>query len=165
VDVDPLILYRRALGSFATGVTVVTADDAAGPVGITANSFTSVSLEPPLVLWCLGDDSARHALFAATPRFVINVLPAEARALADRFAWGDARLTPEEVARGASGAPGLEGVLTRLECETRKRIRLGDHLAIVGEVTGFHTLGGDGLVFFRGTYGRATDPIEPARLE
>ncbi len=152
---DPSMHYRRALGAFATGVCVITAEDSEGPVGLTVNSFTSVSLDPPLVLWCLGDESDRRHLFSQAPRFVINILSAEDRAHSERFAWGAAWLEPGELDRGEHGAPLLKGALSRLECETRERIRLGDHLVIVGEVVHFDTRAGDGLVYFRGRYGRA----------
>jgi flavin reductase (DIM6/NTAB) family NADH-FMN oxidoreductase RutF len=155
VDAEQSVLYRRALGTFATGVTVVTAEDSQGPLGLTVNSFTSVSLDPPLVLWCLAEESDRRHVFGAAPRFVINVLAAEDRQHSERFAWGACWLEHAELDRGASGAPRLKGALTHLECETRERIVLGDHLVIVGEVTAFDSREGEGLLFFRGQYGRA----------
>jgi flavin reductase (DIM6/NTAB) family NADH-FMN oxidoreductase RutF len=155
VAADPSMLYRRALGTFATGVTVITAEDAQGPLGLTVNSFTSVSLEPPLILWCLGDESDRRHLFSTTPHFVVNVLAAEDRAHSARFAWGGFRLEPGEVERGPGNAPRLRGALSWLECETRERIQLGDHLVIVGKVVRFDAREGDGLLFFRGGYGAA----------
>lgn len=155
MDADPSVLYRRALGTFATGVTVITAENSQGPLGLTVNSFTSVSLDPPLVLWCLDEKSDRHHAFAEAPRFVINVLGAEDRQHSERFAWGACWLEHAELDRGQSGAPRLKGALTHLECETRERITLGDHLVIVGEVTAFDSREGEGLLFFRGRYGRA----------
>ena len=157
---DPSLLYRRALGTFATGVTVITAEDGQGgpgrAVGLTVNSFTSVSLKPPLVLWCLGDASDRRHLFAKAKRWVVNVLAAEDKAHSERFAWGACRLEPGDIAPGAGkGPPRLAGALTSLECKTTKRIQLGDHLVIVGEVKAIETRDGEGLLFFRGGYGRA----------
>ena len=81
--------YRRALGGFATGVCVVTAHTSEGPLGITVNSFTSVSLNPPLILWCLDQKSWRHDAFAAADRFAVHMLPVDDKALSDRFAWID----------------------------------------------------------------------------
>ncbi len=155
MDQDPSILYRRALAAFATGVTVMTAEDADGPLGLTANSFTSVSLTPPLVLWCLHNQSDRRHVFHAATRFAINVLAAGDRVLSDRFAKGAHRLEAGEFDRGPSGAPLLKGALTRLECVTHKHLELGDHTVIVGEVTAFDTRDGDALLFFRGRYGFA----------
>jgi flavin reductase (DIM6/NTAB) family NADH-FMN oxidoreductase RutF len=154
VDADSSLIYRRALGTFATGVTVVTAEDAVGPLGLTVNSFTSVSLEPPLILWCMGDESDRRHLFSTTPVFVVNVLAAEDQEHSARFAWGACRLEPDDMDPSEPGLPRLRGALARFECSTRDRIQLGDHLVIVGEVTRFETREGDGLVFFRGRYGR-----------
>jgi flavin reductase (DIM6/NTAB) family NADH-FMN oxidoreductase RutF len=160
VDADASIAYRRALGAFATGVTVVVAEDGPAAIGLTVNSFVSISLEPRLVLWSLGDECDRRHLFSAAPRFTINILAAEELALCERFAWGDARLNPDEILRTPLGLAGLNGALTTLECEAREHVRLGDHLAIVSEVMGYSTREGDGLLFFRGGYGRAM--IEPS---
>ncbi|HWE46271.1 MAG TPA: flavin reductase family protein [Caulobacteraceae bacterium] len=153
---DPTLPYRAALSAFATGVTVVVAEDETGPVGLTVNSLASVSLEPRLVLWCLGDECDRRALFGAADRFTINVLAAEDMALCERFAWGDARLEPHEVRLAPSGASGLKGALTILDCQAHTKIGLGDHMVIVGRVMDFETRPGDGLLFFRGGYGRAS---------
>ncbi len=155
MDADPTIPYRRALGAFATGVTVVVAEDETGPVGLTVNSFASVSLEPRLVLWCLGDECDRRNLFSGAHLFTINVLAADDIELCERFAWGNSRLDPEEVRLAPSGAAGLKGALTTLDCRRQTLIGLGDHRLIVGEVTDFETRAGDGLLFFRGGYGRA----------
>ena len=156
MDADPTLPYRAALSAFATGVTVIVAEDETGPVGLTVNSLASVSLEPPLVLWCLGDQCDRRALFSSADRFTINVLAAEDMALCKRFAWGDARLEPEETRLAPSGAAGLKGALTILDCVSHTKIGLGDHMVIVGQVLDFETRPGDGLLFFRGGYGRAS---------
>jgi flavin reductase (DIM6/NTAB) family NADH-FMN oxidoreductase RutF len=156
VDADPTLAYRSALSAFATGVTVVVAEDETGPVGLTVNSLASVSLQPRLVLWCLGDECDRRALFGGADRFTINVLAAEDTELCERFAWGNARLEPHEVRLAPSGAAGLKGALTMLDCRSHTRIGLGDHQVIVGQVLDFETRPGDGLLFFRGGYGRAS---------
>lgn len=154
MDAESTIAYRRALGTFATGVTVITAEDPEGPLGLTVNSFTSVSLEPRLILWCLGDESDRYETFSQADGFVVNVLGAEDRSRALRFAWGDFRIGQSELEIGHRG-PRLKGSIAWLECETRERIRLGDHLAIVGEVVRYDVREGEGLLFFRGAYGAA----------
>lgn len=146
--------YRRALGSFATGVTVVTAEDREGPLGLTVNSFTSVSLEPRLVLWCLDDICDRRHVFHTAERFAVNVLAAEDHEHSRRFSRGAGRLEAAEMEEGRTGVPLLKGALARFECETRERIQMGDHQIIIGEVIAYDARDGDGLVFFRGRYGR-----------
>ncbi len=153
--------YRRALGAFATGVCVVTADSPAGPLGITVNSFTSVSLTPRLVLWCLDERSDRWPVFAAAERFAIHVLPSTDRPLASRFAKGVSLLGEGEFVRPADHSPPcLPEALVRFECLTHDRIQMGDHLIIVGRVETFHDAGGEALTFFRGRYGAASEPTE-----
>ena len=95
-DAFDIAAYRQALGGFATGVCVVTAHTDEGPFGITVNSFTSVSLRPPLILWCLDRASWRHDAFATADRFAVHVLPVEDREMSDRFAWGVCRLSSDE---------------------------------------------------------------------
>jgi flavin reductase (DIM6/NTAB) family NADH-FMN oxidoreductase RutF len=150
--------YRRALGGFATGVCVVTAHTEEGPFGITVNSFTSVSLNPPLVLWCLDRASDRHDAFAAADRFAVHMLPAEDREMSDRFAWGVCRLSSDEFDSNSAEPPRLKNALTRLDCVASQRIVMGDHLTIVGAVRGFETRPGAALVYYRGRYGVAPEP-------
>ena len=158
---DPVfdsVAYRRALGGFATGVCVVTAHTVEGPLGITVNSFTSVSLNPPLVLWCLDQKSWRHDAFAAADRFAVHMLPVEDRDMSDRFAWGVSRLSAEEFDSTSIEPPRLKNALTRLVCTTHDRIVMGDHLTIVGEVEAFETRPGAALTYYRGRYGVAAEP-------
>ena len=150
--------YRRALGGFATGVCVVTAHTEEGPYGITVNSFTSVSLDPPLVLWCLDRKSDRHDAFAAAERFAIHMLPVEDREMSDRFAWGVCRLSSDEFDSQSPEPPRLMNALTRLECVATDRIVLGDHLVVVGAVERFETRPGAALTYYRGRYGVALEP-------
>lgn len=156
-QITEAVAYRRALGGFATGVCVVTADTVDGSLGITINSFTSVSLEPRLVLWCLDERSQRRRAFADVERFSIHVLGADDRHMAARFARGNCVLSPDEFDRVEGGPPRLRGVLTRLDCRTRRSIGLGDHVAVVGEVEGFTAEEGDALVFYRGRFGRLSE--------
>ncbi len=127
---------RAALGRFATGVTIVTAKAANGRmVGLTANSFNSVSLNPPLVLWSLSRSAASMATFAEGSHYAINVLGAHQRELAERFAAkGVDRWQGVRYHEGASGAPLLEGTVAVFECFNRSRYDEGDHVIFVGEV-------------------------------
>ena len=150
--------YRRALGGFATGVCVVTAHTGEGPLGITVNSFTSVSLKPPLVLWCLDRASDRHNAFASADRFAVHMLPAEDREMSDRFAWGVCRLSSDEFDSSSAEPPRLKNAVTRLDCVATERIVMGDHLTIVGAVQSFETVSGPALIYYRGRYGVAPEP-------
>lgn len=149
--------YRRALGAFATGVCVVTADSDQGPLGLTINSFTSVSLEPRLILWCLDERSERWSAFAAADRFAVHVLAAVDRARAARFARGVAILSEGEFDRRADGPPRLPHVLARFDCATHERIGMGDHMIVVGRVESFSVEEGSALTFWRGRYGMLGD--------
>lgn len=148
--------YRRALSAFATGVVLVTArDDRGRPVGLIANSFTSVSLEPPRILWCLGDRSDRGVWFRKAERFAVNILGAEDEAIARRYtARGRHHLDPDDV-EGDEPLPAVRGALTVLRCRTTDRLPIADHLVIVGEVESFQGREGPGLTYFRSAWGRA----------
>jgi flavin reductase (DIM6/NTAB) family NADH-FMN oxidoreductase RutF len=146
--------FRRVCGRFATGVIVATVLDAQGqPHGLTVNSFASVSLEPPLVLLCLGRDVSVMDAFAATRFFGINVLAACQRELAERFArHGLDRFAGVAWRRGETGAPLLEGVLATLECAVHQRIAAGDHEILLGEALYTGAAEGAPLVFFASGY-------------
>jgi flavin reductase (DIM6/NTAB) family NADH-FMN oxidoreductase RutF len=128
--------FRAALGMFATGVTIVTARAADGQViGLTANSFNSVSLSPPLVLWSLSRAAASLAVFSAGSHYAINVLAADQKALAERFALrGTDRWKGVTFDEGAGGAPRLHGAAAVVVCFNRSRYEEGDHVIFVGEV-------------------------------
>lgn len=128
--------FRAALGMFATGVTVITARGSRGElVGLTASSFNSVSLEPPLVLWSLSRRSASMATFQSGTHYAINVLAAKQLALAERFAQRQRdRWEGVSWRLGASGAPLLEGAVAHFECHNRSRYNEGDHIIFVGQV-------------------------------
>lgn len=150
--------YRKALGSFATGVCVVTADGPQGPTGITVNSFASVSLEPRLVLWCLDERSERVPTFLNAQQFAIHVLSADDMDVAKRFARGDAVLKPGEFIRSDLGLPCLKRSLARFECALHERIVLGDHIVLVGRVEQFDGSDGMALTYFRSRFGLAAEP-------
>lgn len=147
--------FRNALGCFATGVTVVTTvTDAGEPVGLTANSFSSVSLDPPLVLFCLDRASHNIGAFRAAGRFAVNVLGEDQRDLSVRFSTtiGD-RWDGVVWERWETGAPVLNGCLAALDCETEAIHEGGDHVIIVGRVQRLAaTTDGKPLLYFRGNY-------------
>lgn len=128
--------FRTALGMFATGVTIVTARAANGRVvGLTANSFNSVSLTPPLVLWSLSQAAASMAVFSTGSHYAINILSVEQHALAQRFATKNLdRWAGVEYTEGHGGAPLLAGAAATFECFNRSRYDEGDHVIFVGEV-------------------------------
>ena len=157
---------RAAFGQFATGVTVVTTRAADGRrVGLTVNSFTSVSLDPPLVLWCLARSTASFAAFLTAPRFAINVLSIRQRAIAQRFASREVdRFAGVETSVGLGGMPLLQGGIAHFVCRRADQHAAGDHVVFVGEVEHFERFDGDPLVFHAGAYRvAAPHPEQPVR--
>lgn len=146
--------FRNALGEFATGVTVVTAHGADGrAVGVTINSFASVSLEPALVLWSLGRHSSALAVFESCSHYAINVLAADQAEFSQRFSQpGRDELSGIDLSIGAAGAPILPGCCAWFECRNEMRYPGGDHLIFVGAVESFHRQEKQPLVFHRGRY-------------
>ena len=128
--------FRTALAMFATGVTIVTARTAdGGLVGLTANSFNSVSLNPPLVLWSLAKAAASMPAFSTGSHYAINILAADQKELAKRFATKDVnRFAGVAFVDGVGGAPLLAGAAATFECFNRSRYDEGDHVIFVGEV-------------------------------
>lgn len=145
---------RDCLGLFATGVTVITCSDARGEArGITANSFSSVSLSPPLILWNIAKSSLSLQAFLAAKHFGINVLRAEQRAMSQHFAQSRPNLfqdIPYDLSEHS--VPRLSQTLANFECATRQIHDCGDHYIIVGEVLSFSSADGDPLLFFGGQY-------------
>ena len=129
--------FRATLSQFATGVTIVTAMDAQGQkIGLTANSFNSVSLTPPLVLWSLSKQSSSMPGLLTASSYAINVLAGDQRVLAERFARkGVDRFEGVDWRPGLSGAPLIQGAVASFECRPRSHHDEGDHLIFVGEVT------------------------------
>lgn len=147
--------FRAALGMFATGVTIVTARSASGePVGLTANSFNSVSLSPPLVLWSLARAAGSMAAFSTGSHYAINILAADQKDLAERFALkGADRWAGVHFVEGAGGAPLLAGAAATFECFNRSRYEEGDHVIFVGEVERCsHREGASPLLFHGGRF-------------
>ncbi len=149
--------FRQIMGQYATGVTVVTATGADGnPVGLTANSVTSVSLTPPLVLVCLSRESESLERIMESGGFAVNVLGSEQHDIASRFAGKDRSSRWEGVEHHLleSGRPILNEVLAWLDCTIFERFEVGDHVILVGEAVAGDIAGGDPLLFFGGQYGR-----------
>jgi len=152
-DLEAQKKLREALGSFATGVTVVTTTTPDGRrIGLTANSFTSVSLDPPLVLWSLNRRSANLDTFRCADHFAINVLSAAQHALCWRFArptegdrFDGVALTPSRLQ-----LPVIEDSLATFECSKYDMYEAGDHVVFVGRVEDFSKGSGDALIFSAG---------------
>ena len=146
--------FRDALGRFATGVTVVTILAASGPMGMTANSFASVSLDPPLVLWSPARASSRFDLFAGAEHFAIHVLAAEQADLAGRFTRGGDGFDGLAYRSGPEGVPLLPQPLARFDCRRAAIHDGGDHVIVVGRVLRAAMRPGEPLLFSQGRFGR-----------
>ncbi|HEX4896498.1 MAG TPA: flavin reductase [Solimonas sp.] len=157
VAVDPME-FRKALGSFATGVTIITTRAPDGtPLGLTVNSFNSVSLNPPLVLWSLANTSLSMAAFEAAPYWAVHVLATDQEALSGRFARkGEDKFAGVPVEEGVGGIPLLTGCTARFQCRAAFRYDGGDHVIFVGEVEAFDRTEAAPLVFHSGKYAHAT---------
>ena len=147
--------FRQAVGAFTTGVTVVTTSDEAGVrYGLTANSFTSVSLEPPLVLFCVGERAPSLDGFASSQHFAINVLASDQEDIARRFA----RPAPDKFAglawrTGIFGAPLLDRCIAHIECKLEHVVPGGDHVIVIGRVHRVRVYAGEPLIFHRSRFG------------
>jgi flavin reductase (DIM6/NTAB) family NADH-FMN oxidoreductase RutF len=146
--------FRQALGYFAAAVTVVTVNrEEGGPAGITVTAFSSLSLEPPLVLVCIDKRAKLHAAFQKGSAFAVNILKDDQEAVSRRFASSE----PEQFreigyTNGPLGAPLIQGVVCAIECKIVDLLPGGDHTIIVGEVDGTRVNEGKPLLYFRGGY-------------
>jgi 3-hydroxy-9,10-secoandrosta-1,3,5(10)-triene-9,17-dione monooxygenase reductase component len=162
--------FRVALGAFATGVTIVTTRDGEGrDVGLTANSFNSVSLDPPMVLWSLARGARSLPAFLAASHFAVHVLAADQEELSMRFAArGSEKFAGVDLERGVAQIPLLRGCAARFQCRTAFRHEAGDHMIFVGEVEEFDRSDLPELLFHRGRYSlavpKATSPVPPAEF-
>jgi flavin reductase (DIM6/NTAB) family NADH-FMN oxidoreductase RutF/DNA-binding IclR family transcriptional regulator len=145
---------RRCLGEFVTGVTVVTAIGPDGlPCGLTANSFSSVSLDPPLILWSLRFNATNFAIFSAAEFFAVNILAEDQVEVSNRFAKsGPDRFAGISVSVGAEGVPLLDGAVAQLECKKEASYPGGDHLVFIGRVLRIRGTDRKPLALRRGTY-------------
>lgn len=146
---------RRAFSRFGTGVTVVTTQTPEGPLGMTVNSFSSVSLSPPMVLWSAATRSKRHDAFAQAKHFCIHVLAVDQLTLANHFATQGHDFSNIPWAPGPNNAPTLADVLALFHCDTHAVHPAGDHSIILGQVTHASERRGEdpGLLFERGNFG------------
>jgi flavin reductase (DIM6/NTAB) family NADH-FMN oxidoreductase RutF len=155
--------FRQVLGHFATGVAVITADTAAGPVGMAVSSFTSVSLEPPLVAFLPDKSSTSWPKIRDAGTFCVNILSADQRRLCAQFARkGNDKFAGVIWHPAASGAPILSGGMAWIDCELTQTFESGDHYIAIGRVLQLEAADyGVPLVFFQGGYGHLTAPGEP----
>jgi flavin reductase (DIM6/NTAB) family NADH-FMN oxidoreductase RutF len=147
--------FRKAMGSFATGVTIITVDLDGEVHGMTANAFASVSLDPPLVLVCVDQSARTHAHLHARKRFGINVLAEDQRKISEYYALPLEEQVEEPAARfdrTTHGTPVLHGALTYLECRLQTAENAGDHTIFIAEVEDVVVREGKPLLFFRSKY-------------
>lgn len=149
--------FRNALGRFATGIAVITTLARDGnPVGLTANSFSAVSLAPPLILWCLGKHATSLPAFCDCTYFAINILEAGQRDLSHRFATpAQDKFAGLDWVPGIGGIPVLRGSLARFECRNAEQYDGGDHTIFIGAVERYSHTDGDPLLFNAGKYATA----------
>lgn len=155
---DPKAL-REAFGAFMTGVTIVTACGPDGaPAGLTANSFTSVSLDPPLLLVCVARQSHSLLIIQRAGGFAVNILAEHQQDLSNRFArQTEDRFADIDWAPGPFGAPVLSGVCGWFDCRLHDQVTAGDHVILIGKVEGFDHAGGAPLGYARGGYFSLSD--------
>jgi flavin reductase (DIM6/NTAB) family NADH-FMN oxidoreductase RutF len=156
---DPYRPLKDAFGRFATGVTVAGCRSPEGaPVLMTVNSFSSVSLEPPLVLWCIESGASSFPAFMGADAYSISVLHAGQQTLSDRFArYGTEPLKPEEFETWVTGAPILKDHLAAFDCRITDRHKAGDHVILVAEVVEFEARAGSPLLYFASRYAQGPE--------
>ena len=147
-------LFRAVMGRFASGITVITARDAAGtPHGMTVSAFSSLSLDPPLVLVCIADDATMAPLLDRAESYAVNVLASTQEALSRRFAGKvDDRFAGVGYQAGKLGDPILDDVLAWLQCRVVARHPAGDHVIVIGQVEAAGVGDGKPLLYYRGGY-------------
>ncbi|WIY25259.1 flavin reductase family protein [Parasedimentitalea psychrophila] len=145
--------FRNALGCFGTGVTIVTTLTSRGPLAITVNSFTSVSMDPALLLWCPAKRSLRHDAFVSADRFAVHVVAEDQLELARHFALNGEDFDTVDWQPNDEGTPTLSGCIARFECRHFGCHPGGDHSIVIGAVHRVTTRPGKGLIFKHGLYG------------
>jgi flavin reductase (DIM6/NTAB) family NADH-FMN oxidoreductase RutF len=150
IEIDTKKALRNALGHFATGVTIVTTHTADGPVGITVNSFSSVSLEPALTLWSIDRNGNRYDVFANATHYAIHVLSAEQKDLAFAIAKDMRNFGDSKIHLSDAGVPIIDGCIAVFECSQTARYPGGDHDIILGEIQAYETFDGPALGFYKG---------------
>jgi flavin reductase (DIM6/NTAB) family NADH-FMN oxidoreductase RutF len=158
--------FRKAMGQFATGVTIITVDLEGEVHGMTANAFASVSLDPPLVLVCVDHSTRTHAHLHAKKRFGINVLGEDQRAISEYYARAERDHEHAEAEAGArfdrtkQGTPMLQGSLAFLECRLNSAEVAGDHTIFIAEVEDVVVQEGEPLLFYRAKYRKVGEAVE-----
>jgi flavin reductase (DIM6/NTAB) family NADH-FMN oxidoreductase RutF len=149
------VSIKDAMSCFTTGVTVVTAHAQGQDWGMTCNSFNTVSLDPPLVLWSVRKTSLSHAAFLAADGYMVNVLGAQQKDLALKFAQGSQqdRFADQPIVRGLHQHPRLEGVIAWFDCRLAQVVSAGDHDILIGEVRDFGVQPGHGLAYAQRSFG------------
>ena len=155
--------FRRVMGRFATGVTVITTRAGDEMHGMTANAVTSLSLDPMLVLVCVDKAADTHDIISHARTFAVNILSKEQAEISDRFAKKDQKAAHDldgvAYHLSESGLPLIEGAIAHLECRTMSEVEGGDHTIFIGEVTKAEDSGaGEPLLFYQGRYGRFVEP-------
>ncbi len=145
---------KDAFGKFATGIAIATCVDAKGEIrALTINSFTSVSLDPALLLWCLENKTSAYAQFMEADGYALSVLGADQAALSNRFAGREPEpLSPDEFEIWETGAPLLKSRIAGFDCRIHRRHKAGDHVILIGEVVRFDSTNGAPLVYFSSNY-------------
>lgn len=144
--------FRAVLGRFASGVTVVTTREKERDHGMTVSAFSSVSLHPPLIMVCIGDDASLRKIVERADHFAVSILASPQEALSRRFAAHVDRFDGVGFTRGESGIALLDGALAWLECRTAARHQAGDHLIVIGEVEAATAADERPLLYYRGGY-------------
>ena len=149
---DRIADYRQALGNFPTGVTIITCMSQSGPLGITVNSFTSVSLKPPLIMWCLNKKSTRFSSFMDAENFAVHVMPTGSKSLCLSFAKSAQAFEETDWSLSAQQVPLLKNSLARFECRQFADYDGGDHSIVLGLVDLVSTTEGVPLTFAQGCF-------------
>lgn len=157
-DADAARALRDAFGKFATGVAVVTCASDKGPVAITVNSFSSISLEPALIMWAAGKSSKRYPAFAKAEHYAVHILSAAQKELCDTFSKNGFALADMDHATNEHGVPMIDGCLARFECRAYAQHEAGDHVMLLGEVLRAGLRAGDALAFFGGKFAQLPQP-------
>lgn len=156
ISEDEKLKLRQAFGQFATGVTIITTVDEGGQwVGLTANSLSSVSLSPPLLLWSLANHARSLPVFQNQQHFAVHVLTAEQEALSNRFATKhDNKFEGLDIEQGLGDVPLLKDYAAKFECQAIQSIKAGDHTIFIGEILNFASNNKEPLLFHGGAYKR-----------
>lgn len=161
-ELDPYRPLKNAFARFPTGVTIVSClDEAKKAIGITVNSFSSVSLEPSMVSWCIDDHSSVAAHFLAADHYAVSILAADQEAFSNRFATpGQHDFFEGEGEEYKTGAPLLKGRIAGFDCRVADRVKVGDHTILIGEVVHFDSRAGRPLVYAGRQYLSGPDIVD-----